>query len=321
MKKRYLSLFLLFPLIACDTKPFVISTTSFTFGTAIDIVLNEGNEQNLTDMEDILSDLDALTDYYLDRDVNNVYTINHTNELVETADDLTEVISLSLNGSSYGAKYFNPLCGSLSEKWKEALNKGEVLSETVIQEELEKINNTHIECDEINNTIQRVGEATLDLGGIAKGYAIDSLYTYLKSNNITHYLINGGRSSILVGEKINSDGYYRIGLSKEYPNHHIKVKNCVVSTSGNTEQGKVIEGEKYSHIVNPITGMAKTNYDEVIVISSLGQGFKGDMLSTSFMLSTIDEIKEVETSFDVCTIVIKDHEIIYRNPLIEVYKN
>ena len=63
------------------------------------------------------------------------------------------------------------------------------------------------------------------------------------------------------------------------------------------------------------------DYDEVIVVSPLSQGFKGDMLSTSFMLSTIDEIKEVETKFDVCTIVIKDHEIIYRNPLIEVYKN
>ena len=321
MKKRYLSLFLLFPLIACDSKPFVISTTSFTFGTAIDIVLNEGNEQNLTDMEDILSDLDALTDYYHNRDVNNVYTINQSNEAITIDSELYRIIEEAIDASSYGADYFNPLCGSLSEKWKEALNKGEVLSETVIQEELEKINNTHIECDEVNNTVNRVGEATLDLGGIAKGYAIDSLYTYLKSNNITHYLINGGRSSILVGEKINSDGYYRIGLSKEYPNHHIKVKNCVVSTSGNTEQGKVIEGEKYSHIVNPITGVAKTNYDEVIVVSSLSQGFKGDMLSTSFMLSTIDEIKEVEINFDVCTIVIKDHEIIYHNPLIEVYKN
>ena len=321
MKKRYLSLFLLFPLIACDTKPFVISTTSFTFGTAIDIVLNEGSEQNLTDMENILSDLDALTDYYHPRDINNVYTINQTNDTVTIDSELYKILESAINAISYGATYFNPLCGSLSNKWKEALANNEVLSETVINEELEKINSSHIEFNEVNNTVHRIGEATLDLGGIAKGYAIDSLYAYLESNNITHYLINGGRSSILVGEKINSDGYYRIGLSKEYPNHHIRVKNCVVSTSGNTEQGKVIEGEKYSHIVNPMTGMVKTNYDEVIVISSLSQGFKGDMLSTSFMLSTIDEIKEVETNFDVYTIVIKDHEIIYRNPLIEVYKN
>ena len=51
------------------------------------------------------------------------------------------------------------------------------------------------------------------------------------------------------------------------------------------------------------------NYDSVIVISD--EGYLGDALSTSMMMNTLDEIKEIETSQNVKTIVIKDGQILY----------
>ena len=73
----------------------------------------------------------------------------------------------------------------------------------------------------------------------------------------------------------------------------------------------------YSHIVNPYTGSAINNYDTVIVVSN--SGYLGDALSTSFMLSSIDEIKQMEQSKGVKALVIKDKNIVYRNESLEVY--
>ena len=97
------------------------------------------------------------------------------------------------------------------------------------------------------------------------------------------------------------------------------MKNCVISTSGSSEQGKTIEGVKYSHIINPITGNAVNNYDSIIVVSE--DGYLGDALSTSMMFNTIEEIKAIEQTQNVKVIVIKDHQLLYRNEDLQVYKN
>ena len=68
---------------------------------------------------------------------------------------------------------------------------------------------------------------------------------------------------------------------------------------------------KYSHIINPKTGSAETNYDEVIVISD--NGTYGDAFATSMMFDTVETIKELEEQVGLKTIVIKDKKIVYRH--------
>ena len=212
----------------------------------------------------------------------NIYPtirIYQTNEELTIDEKLYSLIVDSLYMSYNVADYFNPLCGSLSKKWKESLAKKEILSETVINEELEKINNTVITLKE-NNVIQRTGEAEFDLGGVAKGYALDLVNNYLQENGVGSYLINAGSSSIALGEKLTKDGLFTVGL-KEVKNAYIKAKHCFISTSSIYEQGVTIDGVTYSHIINPVNGSAINNYDAVIVISESGS--YGDAISTSMM--------------------------------------
>jgi thiamine biosynthesis lipoprotein len=111
--------------------------------------------------------------------------------------------------------------------------------------------------------VTRVGEAEIDLGGIAKGYALDIAKQYLDSKKVTKYIIDAGSSSILLGEKDTKDGLFNIGL-KDIKNAYLKAKNCFVSTSGTSEQLTVIDGVKYSHIVNPKTGSVVSLHVSVI---------------------------------------------------------
>ncbi|MBR0294318.1 MAG: FAD:protein FMN transferase [Bacilli bacterium] len=313
MMKRLLLFIPLLTLISCSQTK-IVNSKIFCFDTMININLYEGDSGNLKDIEGIFTRYDKLSDNYRSRDVHNVYTINHTNEEVVVDNGLYNLLNKAFSVKNEGAAYFDPLCGSLSKKWKESLEKGEVLSDEIINEELEKMHVSSIEFNE-NNKIKRLGEAEIDVGGIAKGYALDEVYTYLKNKDISHYLVNAGSSSILVGEKNNKSGLFSIGIN-DLTNAYIELKNCFVSTSGVSTQGVKINDVTYSHIINPVTGSAINNYDAVIVISD--KGYLGDALSTSMMMNSVDEIKEIEEIQNVKTIVIKDKKIVYSNKDIEV---
>ena len=317
--KKLLSLLTIIPLTSCVQNALVLNTEIFCFGTFVDVTLNQGNKTNISEIETLVNYYDSFSDSFYERSIANVYTLNHTNEPVQVCSELYDVLSKAKEAKNNGGTYFEPLAGSLSNLWKEALEDDVIPSDINIQEELTKLENSSIDLL-AENQIRRNGEAELDLGGIAKGYMVDAVKEYLVSKDIKNYLINAGRSSILVGEKKSvSNGLYRVGLSKEYPNHHIKVKNCFISTSGTSVQGKTIGGVKYSHIINPFNGSAINNYDEVVVVSE--SGWIGDVLSTSMMMNTIDEIKAIETAQNVKTIVIKDHQLVYCNQDLKVYKN
>ena len=73
----------------------------------------------------------------------------------------------------------------------------------------------------------------------------------------------------------------------------------------------------YSHIVNPFTGSTLTQYDTVRVVTE--SGYLGDALSTSLMLSSLEEIKKVEKDLGVQVIVSKDNQIVYKSDSLEVY--
>ena len=315
MNKKVLFLSLLpIALTSCSTNNNVIESKVFCFDTLVEAKLYDGKNEHIKEVKKILNNISNLTDNYELKSSKGVYAINQTNEEITVDEQLYTLLQDSFDMANNGVDYFNPLCGSLSKKWKESLAKKEILSETVINEELEKINNTVITLKE-NNVIQRTGEAEFDLGGVAKGYALDLVNNYLQENGVGSYLINAGSSSIALGEKQNKDGFFTVGL-KEVKNAYIKAKNCFISTSSIYEQGVTIDGVTYSHIINPKTGSAINVNDGVIVISS--NGAFGDAFSTSLMNNTVEEIKEIEEINDIKTIVIKNNKIVYSHKDIEV---
>lgn len=309
MKRSLLSLLILpFCLASCSKTSLV-----YCFDTRIEIKLSDGNEEDFDALEQIFVHYDQLSDNYRERNVKNVYSINHTSDDVTVDPDLYKLLETTFAISN---PYFNSLCGSLSKAWKESLKQKQVLDTSTISSLLEKENSTTLNFKG-NNIVQKSGEAEIDLGAIAKGYTLDQVKHYLDQKQYRHYLVNAGFSSILLGEKDTSDGLYRVGI-KNLSNQYLELKNCFVSTSGTSEQSTAIGGVTYSHVVNPITGSAVAQYDCVVVISN--SGAIGDALSTAFMLSSIDEIKAVETSLDVKSIVIKNGTIIYQHAGLEVKK-
>ena len=312
--KRLLSLLSVLPLISC-TSDFVLESKVFYFDTLINIKLFQGHNSDLKYIKNVLREIDELSDNYHQRDVNNVYTLNHTNEGVAVSGTLYDLLEKAVDANNQGATYFNPLCGTLSQLWKDSLANNQIPSDEQISSELYKMSTSSIEFLE-NHVVRRNGDATIDLGGIAKGYALDIIKEWLDVVEIKQYLVNAGSSSILLGEKNEGSGYFSVGI-RELSNSYLKLKNCFVSTSGLSTQGVTIDGVTYSHIINPVTGSAINENDSVIVISD--SGYLGDALSTSMMMNTVEEIQLIEEQYNVKTIVIKNGQKIYSHRDLKVY--
>ena len=311
MKAKLLILpLIIIPLSSCQKE---IKRNSFYFDTYTETRLYEGSENDLSEINKIFSKIDKLTDNYRERDINNVYIINNTTENVQVEPELYEVLKASFCNCLDPLHDYNPLRGSLSKKWKNSLENKVILDQETINLELTKMVSTSVSFLEENN-VKKTGEAEIDLGAVAKGYALDKVKQYLDSKNYTKYLVDAGSSSILLGEK-NGGKDFKIRISN-LDNTFLLAKNCFISTSSYDKQAVEIDGVNYSHIINPVNGSAINENDAVIVISN--KGYLGDILSTAFINESIDSIKELEQHFEVKTIVIKNKTMLYKNEGIEV---
>ena len=319
---KLLPLLIVASLTACNANSYQESVLN-CFDTYVNVKTKEVVINMHSRTCEIIKEIDAVSDAYRKRETTCIYDLNQTNEKLEVSFYLYDLLSKAVSLQE-AAPNFNLMIGSLSNKWKEALEKEEVLSETVIQEELVKMNNSHLVLEKENDKYyaQRVGEGLIDVGAIAKGYALDRCETYLHNYAGPNYdyIINAGNSSVLLG-KNGGSSTFTVKLKDLSKETYLDLQECFVSTSGISEQKTVVNGVTYSHIIDPKTGSATAQYDDVVVINDNkeGNGALGDVLSTSLMMSSLEEIKETEKNMGINIIVIKDDKILYKSESIELH--
>lgn len=114
----------------------------------------------------------------------------------------------------------------------------------------------------------------LDVGAIAKGYATQKVYEYLKSVPIIDFSLSAGSSSIALGQNPNRDeGIYIVALTNPLKTMNtaqtygkVYVKDTTVTTSANYEQFFMYEGLRYHHIISPITKRPMQYYHSITMI-------------------------------------------------------
>lgn len=97
----------------------------------------------------------------------------------------------------------------------------------------------------------------LDLGGIAKGYAVDAAIAAIASTGIRHAVVNAGGDLRAMGRSADGD-WWRVGIrDPEVPERirgEIEVRDEAIATSGDYLQGFDFRGRRYHHILDPETG-------------------------------------------------------------------
>ncbi len=127
----------------------------------------------------------------------------------------------------------------------------------------------------------------IDLGGLAKGYAVDRAAAILRQHGVRHASVNAGGDTRLLGDNLGKP--WVVGIKNPRPNNADETWQSVlklplvdeaISTSGDYERFFIDDnGERVHHIINPKTGKSSHELISVTVIGP--EGFTTDPLSTA----------------------------------------
>lgn len=297
----------LIPLFGCK-KTKAYEGSIYQFGTIIKISIKAEKdlvETHYNNICDIFEHFDKISNPYFDYQ-NNVYAINHATDFIEVDDDLLDILNLAIEFKEITNGHFNILVGNVANVYKNIIDGArDDLSDAEISSYLKEINESIIEID--GNKVKINGTAKIDLGAIAKGYALKKVKEYILENGISEYIINCGASSLAMGEK--SGGYFVIGIKYDEANK-VYIKNYDLGCSSSNEQSRIINGKKIHHIVNPLTCTPSNNHEAVYLIGEDSAIL--DILSTAFMSMEIDEIRDLCNRYDLYYIVYNDSDTVYK---------
>lgn len=157
----------------------------------------------------------------------------------------------------------------------------------------------------------------IDLGGIAKGYAIDRAITLMREHGIAHAYVSLGGDSYVLGDRRGRDWQVGIRHPRDEADVAIRlpVSDIAVSTSGDYERFFVRDGERFHHILNPASGKASKGLVSVTILAP--HGIDADALSTSvFVLGKEKGLALVNSLDDISAILIDEHgKVFYSDDL------
>jgi len=188
--------------------------------------------------------------------------------------------SLELSRRSEGA--FDVTVGPLVRLWRTARKTGVLPTDAELDQARKLVGWRKLIIDPMASTVRMESAGMLlDLGGIAKGYACDEALRVLEDRGIRSALVEMG-GDIVVGDAPPGRSGWEIEIpqdgGKGVPRRFCLV-NAAISASGDTEQFVEIGGRRYSHIVDPRTGLGLTERIGVTVVAP--NGMTSDGLSTA----------------------------------------
>ncbi|MFH1715625.1 MAG: FAD:protein FMN transferase [Elusimicrobiota bacterium] len=295
-------------LSSCKNKPEYLEQQIFLMDTVVEITLkNTVNADKIFhDAFHEMSRVDEEFDRY-----NNKSFVSRLNngDMAALTDELLKIIeiSLSIGDTTYGA--FDITVAPLVDLWD--FKNSKIPHERQIKNALRFVGYNKIILNEKSKLVIAKG-VKIDLGGIAKGYAIDRAVSVIKEQGMNSALVNAGGDVFALGRKGKRP--WKIGI--QHPRKSdallgvLEVENKAVVTSGDYERFFIKDDKRYHHIIDPKTGYPAYGLISVTVVADSAE--YADALSTGlFVLGKERALKLIESLHDVDVILVTpDMEII-----------
>ncbi|PQO38004.1 FAD:protein FMN transferase [Blastopirellula marina] len=220
--------------------------------------------QRIREIEQICSD------YRNDSEVLILSAKSPTSGPVSVSDDLWYVLAEAqrINHLSDGA--FDVTVGPLTKEWRRFRRRNQ-LDEARIEAVRAAIGAKHLQLHPETQAVSlAVPNMRIDLGGIAKGYAIDAALKVLSEHGITRALVDAGGDVGVSGAPRGEPGW-KVGIAglnpKAPPILITHITHSAVATSGDAYQFLEHQGKRYSHILDPRTGYGVAHRGTVTVFA------------------------------------------------------
>jgi len=219
-----------------------------------------------------IAEIDAITSDYLE--TSELMSICRTaaGRKIRVSKDLFQVLEKSQEMAERSGGAFDVTIGPVVRLWRRARRVGELPDPLRLAQAMDLLGYRKLHLDRASSSVKldRAG-MLLDLGGIAKGYAIDEAMAVLKQKGVTRALIAGGGDILVSGAPPGSEGWVIAIAPLERSNgpgeRYLCLRDRAVSTSGDAHQHVEIGGIRYSHIVDPKTGLGLKGHSSVTVVA------------------------------------------------------
>jgi thiamine biosynthesis lipoprotein len=225
---------------------------------------------------------------------------------IKVSDELYFVLSKAQEVSVLSDGSFDVTIGPVVRLWRQARKERQLPDREVLEATMKRIGYKNLELDPKEKTVSlKVPGMLLDLGGIAKGYAADEGLKTIEKFGITSALVAASGDIAVSKAPPGRDGWYvdiaPLPGSKEQ--RQLVLVDAAVSTSGDSEQFVEIAGVRYSHIVDPKTGIGLTGRRSVTVIAR--RGIQADSLTKmASILPAVKAVEKIESIEGAATLIV-----------------
>lgn len=276
------------------TEPHLGTIVDLTLYAPTESVANEAARSAFARVKEL--DL-IFSDYKADSELMRLCAEAGTGRRVKVSSELFDALKLSLTISEQSEGAFDVTIGPLVKLWRTARKQRRLPTPEQIVQAKELVGWKLIRLDENARSVELLKKGMqLDFGGMAKGLIAHDVIQKLRERDIRHALIAISGDIVAGDSPPGTDGWKvavaRLDLrSKGDPKSEgesqpsgrlLKMSNCAVSTSGDQFQFVEIDGVRYSHIVDPITGKGMTRRSSVTVVAP--NGALADVLDTAACL-------------------------------------
>ena len=319
--KRILAAFLLFlGLAGCAGRQASYTTDFFAMDTFMSVSVygsdkNSAQEAAVACEQEVNALEPALS---RTREDSDLYRLNHAGGAVcEVSEDTYAAIEAAVQYAELTGGAFDPTMAPLTDLWGINTENAHVPAQAEIDEAL-----THVGYQNIqllgNNQVQLLNGAQIDLGGIGKGYATDTVFALLAQQPegaATGALVQLGGNIGAFGENPSRDsGSWVVGVADPDDNAEFvataEVRDASVVTSGDYERYFEQDGKRYHHIFDPKTGIRRiAGLRSVTVIDQ--NSTRADALTTALFVMGLDDGMEFCAENNIAAVFIISDKQIY----------
>ena len=299
----------------------IFKVATLLMGNQFEISAVSDNEQNANRIInagiDEIKRIEKLLTTFHDSSETNLINRNAGIEPIRVSDEIFNLIERSIKISSITQGAFDITYGSIDKSlWNFDTQMKSLPDKQTAREMVRLINYRNIVLDRENNTVflkekgMRIG-----FGGIGKGYAAEMAKCKMQQLGITNGIVNASGDLTTWGLQPNGDEW-TVGIAN--PNisgevfSFLKISGLAVATSGNYEKFIMIDGKKYSHTIDPRTGLPVTGIKSVTIITKNAE--IADAMATPVTIMGVKAgLHMINQMKDVDVIIIDDHDKIHHS--------
>jgi thiamine biosynthesis lipoprotein len=262
-----------------------------------------------------------LTTFKDDSDTNRINAQSGISA-VKVEREVVDLIMRSLKISHITQGSFDITYGSVDKSlWNFDKDMKQLPDAATAKRSVRLINYKNVVVDEKSSTVFLIEKGIrIGFGGIGKGYAAEKAKIVLQQMGITSGIVNAAGDLSAWGFQPNGEPW-TIGIAdpdaSRHPFSSMNITNMAVATSGNYEKYAVIDGKKYSHTIDPKTGLPVSGIKSVTIIAPNAE--LADALATPVMVMGIKAgLHLINQLPHISCIIIDDENKLYTSTNIKI---